>query len=378
MRRCPRSEELRRTLAAEEPMAPDLAAHVTGCAECSRVSAGLRRFGARLDAAVADLVTDALPPTTAVAARMAPHTTRRRPTPGSLAGTLLAGAIVIFAAVGVVATGASLTEAMRGGSAAVPEPPEADLDRVDCYIDGAMVEVTVERVGASGPEGTVAYCFGTQRVDVDRQAAIQCAQSTARAAAARVARESPGNSAIPAAGDDGGSRACSLIEGTDRPVDEDGPPAYPSTQFDSWDEAAASTNWAVVRPEWLPEGYELAALQGFAEPHDGGIGSVLATYLRNGMLLSVEQFEVLDLDASAVELSLPGAELGAVSAGQTTVGDHEAFWATGVMAAPGGGPGSEVETRVLSWRDGGVGYRITARSVDLEVLERIAESLTDQ
>jgi len=64
-----------------------------------------------------------------------------------------------------------------------------------------------------------------------------------------------------------------------------------------------------------------------------------------------------------------------VTAGQTTVGDHPAFWAAGVVGTL---PGSEVHALVLSWNEGGIGYQISARNEDLDTLERIAESLTER
>ena len=384
MRRCPCSEELRQALAAEEPLTPGLAAHVAACATCSNTSAAARRFDARLDAAVAGLVTDALPPTTAVAARMAPHATRRRSTPGTLASTLLAGAFVVFAAVGVVATGVSISDAIRSGSAADPEASEPDLDRVDCYVGGSIVEVTVERLGDAGPEGMVAYCFGVEPPVADRQAAIECARSAAAAAAAaaeaRRARESAGAGDSPTPIDlQGDAReACSLVEeaeAADRPLEADTRPLT-SMQFDSWEEAAGAIAWPILRPAWLPGGYDLAALQGFSGENGREVLDwVSATYLRNGILLSFDQFEILDPDDPSVEVNLPGYELGDVSAGQTMVGDHPAFWASGLIGTLGG---SEVEVLELVWNDGRVGYRIAARNEDLEALERIAESLTDR
>lgn len=376
MRRCPRSEEVRHTLAAQEPMAPALAAHVAACAECSRVTSAVRRFDARLDAAVADLVTDALPPSTAIAARTAPHATRRRPTSGTLASTLLAGAFVAFAVVGVVATAASISDAM--GSAAEREATEPDLDRVDCYVGGSIVEVTVEGVGGAGSEGMVAYCFGVEPPVADRQAAMICAQSTARAAAARMARESTAPSDPSDNAEDDARRACALVEEADEidpPIDSDRRPST-SRPFDSWDEAAGAVAWPVLRPGWLPDGFALAALQGFTASNDrAAVDWVSASYLRNGTLLSFDQFEIADPDDAGVEVSLPGYELGEVFAGQTMVGDHSAFWASGLVGTLAG---SEVEVLELVWNDGRVGYRITARNEDLEVLERIAESLTDR
>jgi hypothetical protein len=384
MRRCAQSEEVREALAGEQPMAPDLAAHVAACAACSRVSAAARRFDAHLDAAVASLVTDALPPTTAVAARMAPRASRRRTTSGTLASTLLAGAFVVFAVVGVVTTGVSISDAMRSGSASEPEWAEADLDQVDCYVGGSIVEVTVERVGDTGPEGLVAYCFGVEPPVSDRQAAAECARSAAAAAAAaagaRRAQEGPsaGDSPIvidPQADD---REACLLVEerdAVDRRAEVDAPPST-SRQFDSWEEAAGSTGWPMLRPGWLPDGYDLAALQGFSGEHRReAVESVSATYLRNGILLSFDQFEILDPDHRSVEVHLPGYDLGDVSAGQTTVGDHPAFWASGLVGTLGG---SEAAVLELVWNDGTVGYRISARNEDLETLEHLAESLTDR
>ena len=376
MRRCPRSEEIRQALAAEEALTSDLAAHVAGCAECSRVSAAARRFEAQLDAAVADLVTDALPPSTTIAARMAPHATRRRPTSGTLASTLLAGAFVAFAVVGVVATAASISDAM--GTAAEREATEPELDRVDCYVGGAIVEVTVERVGDTGPEGLVAYCFGVEPPAADRQAAMICAQSTARAAAARRARESAATSDPPGNAEDDARRACALVEevdATEPPIESDTRPST-SRQFDSWDEAAGAVAWPVLRPGWLPDGFALAALQGFAASNiPEAVDWVSASYLRNGTLLSFDQFEIADPDDAGVEVSLPGYELGEVFAGRTTVGDQPAFWASGVVGALAG---SEATVLELVWNDGRVGYRVTARNEDLETLEQFAESLTER
>lgn len=376
MRRCPRSEEVRHALAAQEPMAPALAAHVPACAECSRVTSAVRRFDARLDAAVADLVTDALPPSTTIAARMAPHATRRRPTSGTLASTLLAGAFVAFAVVGVVATAASISDAM--GSAAEREATEPDLDRVDCYVGGAIVEVTVERVGDTGPEGMVAYCFGVEPFDADRQAAMVCAQSTTRTAAARLARESAAPSDPSGNAEEDARRACALVDDadeTDQPIDADTRPST-SRQFDSWDAAAGAVAWPVLRPGWLPDGFALAALQGFTASNDrAAVDWVSASYLGNGTLLSFDQFEIADPDDAGVEVSLPGYELGEVFAGRTTVGVHPAFWASGVVGALAGAEATVLE---LVWNDGSVGYRVTARNEDLETLEQFAASLTDR
>jgi hypothetical protein len=300
-----------------------------------------------------------------------------------MASTLHAGANAIFAVVGVVATGASISDAMRGGSAVEPEATEPDLERVDCYVGGSIVEVTVDRVGDTGPEGMVAYCFGVEPTVADRQAAIECARSAAAAAdaaaEARRSQESASADAPPTViGPSGDARdACSIVEETDAidPADADRQPSR-ARQFDSWDEAAGSAAWQVLRPGWLPDGYDLAALQGFSgENGREAVDWVSATYLRNGILLSLDQFEIVDPDDRNVEVNLPGYELGDVSAGQTTVGDHPAFWASALVGTLGG---SEIEVLELVWNDGRVGYRITARNEDLEALKRIAESLTER
>lgn len=380
MRRCPRSEDLHRTLAADEPLAPELAAHLPGCATCSRASAAVRRFDAQMDAALAGLVTDALPPSTVIAARMAPPATRRRPTSFTVASTLVAGAFVVFAAVGIVATLSSISNAMRSGSAGAPDASAPDLDRVDCYVGGSIVEVTVGRVGAAGSEDTVAYCFGVESPTGDREARLQCAQAAAAASAARRAQESEEPGATPAVDppEANAMRSCTLVEesgATDTPIEADAPP-FRSTQLDSWEEATEAVDWPILSPEWLPDGYELAALQGFsAEGSPDTTDWVSASYLRVGILLSVDQFKIADPDDADVVVTLPGYELGEVSAGRTTVKDLPAFWGSGLVETVGG---SEVEVLELVWNDGKVGYRITARNEDLDTLQRIAESLTDR
>lgn len=105
---------------------------------------------------------------------------------------------------------------------------------------------------------------------------------------------------------------------------------------------------------------------------------MVATYLRNGTPLSIDQFVIADPDAFRIELTIPGDDLGAVSTGRTMVHQHHAFWAAGVVAETSGGPGLDVDTLVLTWSDDRVGYRITARIDDLEAVRRIAASLDEE
>lgn len=383
MRRCGRSEELREALAAEEPMGQSLAAHVAACAECVQIRGAARRFESGLDTAMAELVTDALPPSTVIVARTAPRSALRRPSPGIVVSAVATAGLVAFAVVGVVATGASISEAVRGDSAAGSDASDEYLDRVDCYLGESTVDVTVERVGDAAPRAVVAYCMGVEGMEVDRRAAVTCVRSQSRDAAARMQRRAgEAGEAFEVDADRAYLGACTRVEDGDA---ADHAPeagtilAVPAAPFGSWDEAAAGVAWPVLRPGWLPDGYQLAALQGFAAPSEPeAIDSVVATYLRNGSPLSIDQFVVVDPDAFRIQLTIPGDELGKVSTGRTTVGEHPAFWASGVVVPTVGGPGSDVDALVLTWRDDGVGYRITAQSDDLDALRRLAESLTEE
>jgi hypothetical protein len=128
----------------------------------------------------------------------------------------------------------------------------------------------------------------------------------------------------------------------------------------------------------MPDGYELAALQGIGQPADPeAITAVVGTYLRSGTPLTIEQFTIADPEAFRIELSVPGDDLDKVSTGRTTVGGNSALWATGLGVATVGGPPLDVDTMVLTWSDGRVGYRLTSREDDLGTLRRIATSLVD-
>ena len=366
MRRCGRSDELRDLLAAETELPRGLAEHVPSCAECTRTYAAARRFESRLDTAMAELVTDALPPTTVPAAHMAPSSAGRRRSVGLFVSAVATAAVVGFAGVGIVSTGASLADAMRGGSAT--DAPAVDAELVECQAGDASVAVEVEQVGSGSPTAVVTYCV----VLADGQSltpAVTCVRTMPRAAPA------PTSDQV----DDGDAYlgACSRVREAARGrADEDVPSeAVPSTPFRSWDEARSAVSWSVLRPDWLPEGYALAALQGFGSATSEDPDSVTATYLRNGTPLSVEQFLVWDPGAFRIELSLPSDQLADVTTGRTTVDGHAAFWADGVVATTAHGPELNVQTLMLTWADDSVGYRITARSEDLETLLRIAESL---
>ena len=380
MRRCARSEEVRRALAADGHVAGDLAAHVAACSECAGIHAAARRFQARLDAATAELITDALPPSTAIVARTAPPVSRRRASPGMLLSAVASAALVAFAAVGILVTGASLTESLNGGSGAGPEASGQDLETVDCYLGDPSVHVDTSSLGDASPGATVAYCFGA--VDTagdDRARAISCARSLDGEREIRRAWET-GETPGPAASDPTYLGACTMVvdvEVRDVDLPEDGSTdRVPSVPLTSWDGADAVVGWPLLRPGWLPEGYDLVVLQGFGPATDrGAVDWVAATYLRAGSPLTIDQFVVADPDAFRVELNVSGDQLADVTTGQTTVGNHSAIWADGVVATSGG-PGQDVDAVVLTWTDGELGYRITSRSDDLDALRRFGESLT--
>ncbi len=380
MRRCARADEVRRAVAADEELGEGLAAHAATCSECSRDHAAARRFHARLDAAAAELVTDSLPASTPMAARMAPPASRRRSSPGMLLSAIASAALVAFAVVGIVVAGMSLTDALEGRVGAGPEAAEQDLDPVDCYLGDPTVDVAAGNDGISAvPGAVVAYCFGVVEAGVDdRAGAISCARATSREAEIRRAGEA-GRSASPEISRDPDYLgACSMVVDVDftleQPPDEAG--GVPSVPMVSWEDADEAADWSVLRPGWLPDGYELAALQGFGTPADTRtVSSVAATYLRSGSPLTIEQFAVAEPDAFRIELSIPGDQLGDVSTGRTTVDGHAAFWADGVVVTAAG-PGQDIDALVLTWTDGATGYRITSRTEHLEGLRRIGESLS--
>lgn len=379
MRRCARTDELRLALAADEELGGDLAAHAATCSECSRVRAVTRRFRARLDAAAAELVTDSLPASTPMAARMAPPASRRRSSPGALLSVIASSTLVAFAVVGVLVAGMSLTDALRGGTGAGDEAAERDLDPVDCYLGDPTVDVVAGNDGVSAvPGAVVAYCFGVvESGGDDRARAVSCARSTSQSAMSRRAREAGASSSAAGTDDPEYLGACTMVVDVDFTLEQ--PPddaSVPSVPLGSWEDAGAKAGWSVLRPSWLPDGYELAALQGFGTPADAQtVSSVVATYLRAGNPLVIEQFVIAEPDAFRIELSIPPDQLGDVSTGRTSVDGHAAFWADGVVVTAAG-PGQDIDAIVLTWTDGATGYRITSRTEDLEALRRVGESLS--
>jgi len=101
-------------LAAEEPLSPELSRHTAACTECTAGLAAGRRFEGNLEAAIDELITDALPPETLAAARMGAPTGRRWQLPRLVLSGVSAAALLLFAAVGVTATGAGVLDALTG------------------------------------------------------------------------------------------------------------------------------------------------------------------------------------------------------------------------------------------------------------------------
>jgi hypothetical protein len=380
MRRCARAKKVREALAADGILAGGLAAHVATCSECAGIHVA-RRFQARLDAAMAELITDALPSSTAIVARTAPAVARRRSSPSTLLSAIASGALVAFALVGIFVTGASLRDTLDGRSGAGPMVSDQDLETVDCYLGDPSVHVDTTGLGNGNPGAAIAYCFGAVETERDDRAhAISCARSMDRQAQIRRAWET-GETPEPDASRPTYLGACARVvdvEVRDVGPSEDGLTGkVPSVPLTSWDEADEVVEWPLLRPGWLPEGYELVVLQGFGPAINREVVDwVAATYLRAGNPLTIDQFVVTDPDAFRVELNISGDQLANVTTGQTTVASHGAFWADGVVATSGG-PGQGVDALVLTWTDGEVGYRITSRSDDLDALRRMGESLTE-
>jgi hypothetical protein len=375
MRSCGRTDELRATAAAEEELSPSLAAHVAACTECATAWAAARRFESGLDAALGELVTDALPPTTVVASRSAPRASGGPRWTGVALGALATTALAAFAAIGVLNVVGSAFDTVGGRLGGGPAPADQATDTVDCHLGDATVDVTVEEIGAADARTSIAYCIGNpividSRAAAERENAITCVRSVERAGSGPVVLD------VREVDRDGYLGACTHLRDVE-PVPDAGDliPA-PSRPFGSWDAAVEAVGWPVLVPQWLPKGYELAALQGFGVPTDpSAIDSVVANYLRNGTLLTIDQFAIHDPATFSIELTIPGDALGDVATGQTVVGDSPAFWAQGVVEFTSGGPNLNVETLVLTWSDGEVGYRIASRSDDLETLRRIGEAL---
>lgn len=295
-------------------------------------------------------------------------------------GAVATTALVAFAAIGIVTVGNSVADAVGSRLIGGADPTEQATVPVDCHLGDAAVEVTVETIGAGSAVSRIAYCMGVPvEVDAPRESdgrnAITCVRSVA-SGAGRVAQGAMG---VAEADRDAYLGACTYVRDVDPLPDAGAILAAPSTPFASWDAASEAVGWSLHRPRWLPDGYELAALQGFGAATDpAAIDSVVAGYLRNGVLLSIDQFFIHEPDAFRVELTIPGEALGDVTTGQTTVGGSPAFWAQGVVEFTSGGPNLNVEALVLTWSDGEVGYRITSRGDDLETLRRIAESLGEE
>jgi hypothetical protein len=362
VRDCPRSEELRAALAAEEPPPPELAGHVAACATCARIAASANRFESLLEATMGDLVTDALPPSTAAIARSAPRAARSRAVPRIVASAIVTVALVAFAVVGVMTTGTAITDALQQGSA--PAVPERSMS-VECILGDPAVEVVADGTGAGAAEVRITYCLDlVPTVASGRELAMTCLRS---GSAARIEGE-------------GYLDACTRVEAvgvtaTDPRAKTD---VAPSAPFATWDVAVDAAAWPVRRPGWVPSGFALVALQGFGPSTDpDAIDSLVATYIRSATPLSIDQFAVADPSEFRIELTLFGNDLDSVTTGRTTVGGQAAFWATGVRTQSVLGPQADVDTIVLTWSDGSVGYRITARGLELEDLRRIGDSLDE-
>ena len=133
MRSCRRVHEVHEAVAANEPLAAELAAHVAACSECQVELAAARRIDHQLQAAIDARIQDALPPATLVAASDALRLPAARPTLRRLASGVAAVAITLFAVVGVAATGASLSGVITGNGNLDPDGVHRDFTA--CYTE---------------------------------------------------------------------------------------------------------------------------------------------------------------------------------------------------------------------------------------------------
>ena len=187
MRRCRRTIELRTALAAEEPLDRELSRHVGNCADCTAIAAQYRRFQQGLAVAVDELITDALPPETLWAARLTQVASSKSALPRLVLSGLSAAAVVLFAAVGVAATGAGIVGALTSGSMPAANPEAVQSVFTACYVEEAIISnaqgdaeaitVTVERclADASGGLDVVdnGIVVGLNRVAADTTACLR-------------------------------------------------------------------------------------------------------------------------------------------------------------------------------------------------------------
>ena len=151
MRSCERADKVLVALVAEEPLDPDLSRHARDCADCTAVIAQARRFESRLPAAVDELITDAMPPDTLHAARLGMPSTRTSALPRVVLSGLTAAVVVLFAIVGVAATGAGVVSALTSQLAPAEDPEVVQREFTTCYIR----EAVVSSPGGNGQAPTV-------------------------------------------------------------------------------------------------------------------------------------------------------------------------------------------------------------------------------
>lgn len=153
-------------MAAEEQLSRELSEHAASCTECTSVLAAGRRFEGHLEAAIDQLITDALPLETLAAARMGAPAGRRSQLPRLVVSGVSAAVLLLFAAVGVAATGAGVLDALAD-RAPVAEDELLHGDISECYVTEAVrgtdhassVTTAVEHclVNASGGRLVVYY-----------------------------------------------------------------------------------------------------------------------------------------------------------------------------------------------------------------------------
>lgn len=397
MHSCPRAEEVRRLLAAEEALSRELVGHVADCTICGALSARERQ----LDAAIDDLVTDALPPETLIAARQPLQVMRVSPALRLIGSGVAAVAIALFAVVGVAASGLVLTGVWSvPGTGADPEALQRDFTA--CYVDDAHAP-DVERAGDFSV--VVQHCLGDASDDLtgldfeivtvfnrDAEAVTACLRD--RGWQVDPVLEPGGRFLVPPPNAPSGGEAeryhddldaCSHLAAggslDPAPSPSAGVVAIEPQHFASWRDAEVAAGWQLLQPTDLPRGFRLTALQAFTLPHapDGRTDDVVASFTgTGGGPISFSQARVADPAAFSFERSIPSPPAD-IELERIDIAGSLGYVMTGVPVTneAGGDAGWDRDATVLVWQSSDVVYRLEGRHIAPEALLAIAGSLRE-
>lgn len=164
------------------------------------------------------------------------------------------------------------------------------------------------------------------------------------------------------------------------------PQADPRNELISPEEAQAELDFKIRIPSVLPDGYRFLGVVPRLElpdtPPDVGIElpddlpkvkppqmALLIFGNEEGEMLSLSEMYVVDSDRAVPSVPLPAGE-GAVQ--DVTVNGQPAQYVEGMWMESGWGTGGHYQ---LHWQDGDILYDLTSRTMDLEKLLPVAESI---